>query len=266
MLYIICYIGIIPLFEELVNMNYLSKEFQYATVKIYFYIMINIIDNKKYVGQTCNITQRANDHIAGSKSKNKKIRKRLLYRAISKYGIENFIFFQLPIVKYGQMEANEEEKRLIKQYNTFGEGSWGYNMTEGGKSGVGCGVNHPMHGRKHTKESNEKNRISHLGKIVSKKTRKKIRKYRLGKKASPETREKNRINKSGEMNHNWGKFGKDNPKSQKWRLYFEDGRIIEVHGLQQWCKENGYCFQNLSHMYHGKRKRHKDIIKVEQIC
>ena len=42
------------------------------------------------------------------------------------------------------------------------------------RKGKTIGVNHPMYGKHHTKESNEKNRIAHLGKRASLETRMKI--------------------------------------------------------------------------------------------
>jgi group I intron endonuclease len=219
-------------------MSYLSEEFYRATVKVFFYIIINIIDGKIYVGQTVDFDRRKPTHISNSRSKLKRHKKIKLYEAMRKYGIENFEFVLLPIVKYSKKLANAEEKRLIKEYNTFGEGSWGYNMNEGGEGGS----------YRHTQESKDKIRASSTG---VPKTKEHIENARLG-----------RIKNRNPLDI---RDGEKSPSSKKWKLTFEDGTTLIVHGLQKWCKENGYSFQNLSHMYHGKRKRHKNIIKVERL-
>lgn len=61
------------------------------------------------------------------------------------------------------------------------------------------------------------------------------------------------------------KFGSDNPSSKKYRLYFDDGRIIEIICLAEWCRKNGYRDSNIHAVLNGKAKYHKDIIKVEKL-
>ena len=79
----------------------------------------------------------------------------------------------------------------------------------------------------------------------------------------------------GETHWNWmkkgrpcpqkGKFGKDVDHSQIWEIIFNNGRIITVHGLKQWAKENGYNQSCLSMVAGGKRKCHRDIISIRKI-
>lgn len=73
------------------------------------------------------------------------------------------------------------------------------------------------------------------------------------------------IGRLGIEPHNKGKTGKDNKSSLFWKIYFEDGKIIEVHGLKQWCAENGYSNTCLCYLQKNKIKYHKDIIKIEKI-
>ena len=150
-----------------------------------------------------------------------------IHRAMRKYGIDNAIF-EVVGTCIKEEYANEAEIALIKQYNSFGEN--GYNMTPGG-DGAGCGENN----------------------------------HNFGKHPSEETRKKHSIAKSGEKCYLFGKFGKDNTKSKVWKIYFKDGRVLIMDNTRQWCKQNGYDRSNVSHVFSGKLKRHKDIIKVEKL-
>lgn len=50
------------------------------------YLITNLINDKKYVGKTCNFMQRYQAHFGYHSSKDPKI----LYKAMNKYGKENF--------------------------------------------------------------------------------------------------------------------------------------------------------------------------------
>ena len=95
----------------------------------YIYEVLNNLNQKRYIGQTTSPTRRFREHkrLGGSEEKEK-----ILYRAIAKYGVENFSFniIEGPLKNY-----NEREKYWIKFYNTYvgWMDSWGYNMTEGGE-------------------------------------------------------------------------------------------------------------------------------------
>ena len=98
------------------------------------------------------------------------------------------------------------------------------------------------------------------GTVVSKETKRKIgdaqkgdKNHNYSKSASPETREKMSKSQRGEKHHssNW------------WKLTFANGNVIILCGLNTWAKENGYSVGNIHCLYTGKRKKHKDIIKVE---
>ena len=255
-------------------MNYLSKQFNKFTVKVYFYTIINLINGKCYIGQTIDTEKRFNEHVINSKSKSKKLQKLKLYRAIRKYKLKNFQFYILPIVKYGQNAANEEEKRLIKLYNTFSKTGEcdGYNMTEGGYA-VGSGVNHPSHGKpsphkgKKYPQCSGENHWSY-NKSFSEEHRQNMRKNHAdisGKNNPMYNVPSPMTGKFGELHPLYNKVGEDNPSSKWWRITFDDGRTIEVHGLRQWSKENNYNVGHLVAISKNKRKRHKDIIKVEKL-
>jgi hypothetical protein len=50
-----------------------------------------------------------------------------------------------------------------------------------------------------------------------------------------------------------------------WRITFDDGRTIEMLGLYNWCKENGYSDGLIYQVAKGTRNRHKDIVSVEKL-
>ena len=57
--------------------------------------------------------------------------------------------------------------------------------------------------------------------------------------------------------------GKNSNWSKRWKVYFEDGRMMEFYSIRKWCLENNYNPNLVSRMGKKKAKRHKDIIKVE---
>lgn len=95
------------------------------------YKITNLINSKKYIGQTNNIQRRFKEHknmnVSADEEKTK-----LLYLAFKKYGIENFSFetIETDIENY-----NEREKYWISYFHTYINDPCcnGYNMTPGGE-------------------------------------------------------------------------------------------------------------------------------------
>lgn len=96
----------------------------------YIYCITNIINNKKYIGQTTvNVDYRFKQHLSANK-------KYAINNAIKKYGKENFIVEQLckkvDLTKKDlQNQLNKEEKYCIYWYETLCE-QHGYNIDKGG--------------------------------------------------------------------------------------------------------------------------------------
>lgn len=92
----------------------------------YVYLVINNINGKKYIGKTeTSVEKRWKEHIRASKRK--KLEMRPLYRAIRKYGVENF---SIKEIDTGQgEELSDKEQYWIQYYNTYKDG---YNATIGG--------------------------------------------------------------------------------------------------------------------------------------
>ena len=113
------------------------------------YLITNLINNKKYVGQTIQgrEARRWQEHFIFCVNYNKP-----LYNAIKKYGAENFEF---KVIESDIPEdiIDEQEKYYIKYYNTFYLNGQGYNMTEGGQG---------IHGYVHTEATKQRIKESNL--------------------------------------------------------------------------------------------------------
>ena len=169
------------------------------------YLVTNLINQMKYVGQTTRtLKQRKSSHLSSSK----KGSTYYLHRAIRKYGAENFKW-EVIYNAASEEELNEKETYFIKEYNTNSQD--GYNLTEGGRG---------IRGWKHSELTKEKikqcaiknNSAQYLKKFLqSEEGRKKISLMQLG--------------KTYEM-----KFGKEKAKQMikdKQRLY------NDKYGLQK---------------------------------
>ena len=93
----------------------------------YIYKITNLVNGKKYIGQTSlSIQERFKQHIHDASKKY--YNHRPLYDAFNKYGIENFIIEELE--ECNIKEVNQKEIEYINKYNTYHNG---YNATLGGE-------------------------------------------------------------------------------------------------------------------------------------
>jgi len=159
----------------------------------FIYFIKNKINGKGYVGQKSNGTleSRKKWYKRGVKKNGKISMKRLIFRALRKYGFDSFEWTILQKC-YKIKSLNPGEAYWIRKKKTFfyDYPNEGYNLTRGGDGISGwkhsiktrklwsehrCGKNNGMYGKgyllkdekngmyhkHHTKESNEKNRESH---------------------------------------------------------------------------------------------------------
>jgi len=92
------------------------------------YCVTNIINNKKYIGQTTkSLKVRKRNHLSTIKRNETAFQK-----AINKYGKENFTW-EIIDHAHSLEELNSKEIFWIDYYNTYGKN--GYNMTLGGQGG-----------------------------------------------------------------------------------------------------------------------------------
>lgn len=161
------------------------------------YYIYNLINNKCYIGSTCNFHKRKLQHFSslrGNRHRNIKLQK-----SFDKHGEENFEFGIIEYVKVSDL-LNSEQKWMDffkPEYNII-----------------------PFADRREFSDSHRENLSkSHLGNTHTEESKIKIgkaskgNKYRLGLKLSPEHKEsfsrKGKIGKRGKDNH---LFGKKRPK------------------------------------------------------
>lgn len=108
------------------------------------YQVINIQNNKSYIGQTCrSLNTRKEGHMRMINSK------KHFYNAIRKYGENNFKWITLGEIFANtrlelKQKLNEAEIECIWLFRTYGSNGenwdriYGYNLTKGGKGILGC--------------------------------------------------------------------------------------------------------------------------------
>lgn len=97
------------------------------------YSITNKINNKIYIGQSVNIEQRWKTHRNAAYNKNNPAYNNSLYRAIRKYGLENFSFKVIEECRIDFLD--EKECYWIKKYQSNNP-VYGYNLTAGGQNGT----------------------------------------------------------------------------------------------------------------------------------
>lgn len=158
------------------------------------YRATNLINNKVYIGFTENLTRRIEEHKYGYKYSTNKV----FYKAIKKYGWDNFLWEAIyqsadyeHTLKIMEPYFIAEHKSCINVINCNG-----YNISTGGEG---------TKGYTHTQEARQKMSLlrkgrapwnkgkigeystTAKGKIISEETKKKLREANLGKKQSAET-------------------------------------------------------------------------------
>ena len=89
------------------------------------YSITNKINGKRYIGQSINIDNRWKEHIRNIDNPNKN---NTIYKALRKYGLENFIYCVLE-ENVLRENLNMKEQEWIEYYDSFYDG---YNLTAGG--------------------------------------------------------------------------------------------------------------------------------------
>lgn len=150
------------------------------------YKVTNLINSKMYIGQARNIKSRWSSHKSAYSTENT-----VLYRAMRKYGLENFKFEVIEECK--EEELDNLEIYYIWYYNTYihAENSNGYNMTIGGGGSSGLsGEKSNMYGKRHSEETKQKMSESQKGKVLTEEHRRNIGKTSKGRIPTEETRAK----------------------------------------------------------------------------
>ena len=195
------------------------------------YLVTNIVNGKKYIGQTVkSLKVRKRNHLSVAKFHKYNS---YFHRALIKYGEEAFDWKILHDGVENIDNLNKLEAYYISYYDTYGKG--GYNLTLGGSGRVGIkvstetrhklslaniGKNNPNYGKKCSIETRKKMSIANsgknhpqYGKERSAETKLKLSEAGKGRTTSAETRKKQSIANSGKNNPNYGirKYGKNSP-------------------------------------------------------
>lgn len=118
------------------------------------YLIVNDSNNKKYIGQSINLRSRLLKHCERSSH----IRyNNPLYRAVLKYGLDNFSFEILEILETNDFtnakkQLDRLEIKYISEYDTYNNG---YNQTLGGDGGI-LGYKMTDEQKKHVSENSKK--------------------------------------------------------------------------------------------------------------
>lgn len=146
------------------------------------YCIENLVNGKKYIGQSVNIYYRWSQH--KSELNDNKHFNEYLQKSWNKYGPNNFNFYIVELCDINQLD--EREIYYINLYKTLNRNK-GYNLMSGG-----------TFGRKYSRESCEKISRALQGHDVSDKTRMKIK--------------KNHADMSGDKNGMYGKHHTEEAK------------------------------------------------------
>jgi len=248
---------------------------------IYCYHCIST--GKKYIGQTENEKRRKREHLSYYKKKSRDCK---FYRAVRKYGWDNFVYGTIEQFHINQLD--DMEVYFIEKYDTLNNG---YNSSIGGKT---------TRGYKHTDETKKLLSEMKIGTKHSIETKQKMSKDRIGRIAwnrgipnSIETRQKISNKLKGENHPLYDKGHSEEAKLKmslsfteerkekirqankdrkreylNYKITFIDERELYVtDGIKKWCKENGYNLGELYKLKRGEKKinRYKDIAKFEMI-
>lgn len=138
------------------------------------YYWENNLNGHGYVGRAKRFRRRIGEYarlsaISGQKK---------IYRALVKYGIQNFTCYKIMDCCPSDIALNYWETYWIKELDTFGDN--GYNMTPGG-SGFGSGKDHPMYGKPVSDKRRKQVGDRHRGKKLSDQTKMLVSQSRMGK-------------------------------------------------------------------------------------
>jgi group I intron endonuclease len=193
------------------------------------YMIINLFNNKKYIGQALEFERRVKAHKSRMKSNNSDKRNNAIYLAMRKYGWDNFKFILLGFCDT-QEELDDAETETILLYRTYGSNGvvydqiYGYNMVPEAQTTVGF---------KHTDESKQKMREKKKGKSLGKDN------PNYGNKWTQEQRDNLSKQNKGKN------LGKDNPNyGNRWTQEQRDNLSLKKQGTK--CGKENTQYINLN--------------------
>lgn len=213
------------------------------------YKCLNTLTGKVYIGFDSKWPNRVSVHKASYEKQDSKF-----YRAIKKYGWENFEWSILYQSKEKEYTLSVMENFFIKEYNSFNDG---YNSTLGGDGTFGLkffGESNHFYNKKHKNETREKMRISKIGANNS----------NFGKNISEEVRKKiSNSLKNREFTEEWRNKISDSLKgrtlSEEWKLKISKS-LSETKRNYKYltcphCNKNGVSFNMTRYHFENCKKR-----------
>jgi group I intron endonuclease len=235
----------------------------------HIYKITNQVNNKCYYGQT---RQPPNRRWSQHKQSAKKGGKMVLYAAMRKHGIENFIF-EIICECATLDEMNKKEIEYISKNNTLcptgynaAHGGDNYEKTEETRRKISEGnknrvvtqewrdnISKAHIGRKNTTETIEKMKKAQKGRVIKEETKEKLRAINLGKKQSPEAIAKKSAARKGV------------PWSEKKRESMVGRKNTEETKQKMSLAQKGKVISDESKKKMSEAKKHKRKLTDEQV-
>ena len=216
------------------------------------YKIVNKINGKLYIGCTSrNLLERFSEHLY--ESSRGVLTNIVLYKAIKKYGKNNFYIEELEICK-SEKEMYQKEIEYIEKYQTFFKYNKGYNMTLGGEGLRGVFFSEKTRKIMSQNTSNyHKINLEWHQKVLNnlKPTKESIEKFIL--------MNKTRFRPLEELESKRQKMlTKRYPHRQiKFKVISPEGIIYERSGIKRFCQEHGLERSSFTSMVKGKYKQYK---------
>lgn len=123
------------------------------------YLLTNLVNGKKYVGQSTDINRRFSEHLRSAQpdkypQKSERDANCPIHKAMVKYGVNNFSLTILEECPKEQL--NEQERYWIEKLNTYIDNGQGYNVTKGGQENFG------LKGEKHSQAKLTQKEVDHI--------------------------------------------------------------------------------------------------------
>lgn len=215
------------------------------------YMHINKLNQKKYIGQTCQKPEKRWQNGKGY------FHNKYFSRAIQKYGWDNFEH-NILYTNLTKEEADEIEKSLIQKYNTINPN--GYNAKEGGSNGkpskeTRLKMSESHKGQIITKEARIKISQANTGRVMSEETKQKISKSNTGKKLSKETKIKMSKSAMGNKSHKGFHHSKetiDKISTKVAQYTIKKHKLIKIwNSMSEASKELNISVSNISSCCRG---------------
>jgi group I intron endonuclease len=207
--------------------------------KVVVYLITNLVNGKRYVGQTTRTTQQRFKHHCWRST----VRTRMpIAMAIAKYGAINFKI-EVICSCSSQEELDRMELHYATQLGTFSPN--GYNLRAGNGTGsvsaeTRAKLSAKMTGKTATPETRAKLSKSHMGIRLSEDAKRKLSEANRGKPGTTYC-----YQRSSEVS------------AKTYVLYSPDGRKTTIHNMRKFCKDHDLSPARMCEVVRGRKLHHK---------